>query len=68
MPLSLLGYDEKVSVKCPTCRFESPDGAEWCEFCKEPFRRKGTPTKPPDPASVESSLESDSEKMPEIPL
>ncbi|MBI4424452.1 MAG: hypothetical protein HY554_12020 [Elusimicrobia bacterium] len=33
-------------MKCPACGFDSPDDAGWCEFCKEPFRKKG-PARPP---------------------
>ena len=33
-------------AKCPACGFESPDSADWCDFCKEPFRRAA---KAPDP-------------------
>jgi hypothetical protein len=29
-----------MSVKCPACGFESPDSAEWCDFCKEPLKKK----------------------------
>jgi hypothetical protein len=25
-------------AKCPACGFESPDPAQWCDLCKEPFR------------------------------
>jgi hypothetical protein len=38
-------------VKCPACGFESPDEAQWCDFCKEPFR-KARPATPP--AKVDS--------------
>lgn len=32
-----------MSVKCPSCGFDSPDGAQWCDFCKEPFKKKERP-------------------------
>ncbi|MDD5657453.1 MAG: hypothetical protein PHF00_09405 [Elusimicrobia bacterium] len=35
-------------VKCPACGFESPDGASWCDFCKEPFAKKAAPPEIPD--------------------
>lgn len=34
---------------------ESPDGAQWCDFCKEPFAKKpkaAAPAPAPSPASV----------------
>jgi uncharacterized Zn finger protein (UPF0148 family) len=30
-----------MSVKCPACGFDSPDGALFCDMCKEPFKKKG---------------------------
>ncbi|MCX5788147.1 MAG: hypothetical protein NTX64_06515 [Elusimicrobia bacterium] len=36
-------------MKCPACGFDSPEGAEWCDFCKEPFRKKKAPKPPPAP-------------------
>lgn len=35
-----------MSVKCPACGFDSPDEAKWCDFCKEPFRKKTTDAAP----------------------
>lgn len=29
-----------MKVRCPACGFESVEGAQWCEFCKEPFVKK----------------------------
>jgi hypothetical protein len=29
-----------MSVKCPSCGFDSPEGALFCDFCKEPFAKK----------------------------
>ncbi len=29
-----------MSVKCPSCGFESPESAEWCDMCKEPLKKK----------------------------
>jgi hypothetical protein len=29
-----------MSLRCPSCKFESPDGALYCDFCKEPFVKK----------------------------
>jgi hypothetical protein len=34
-----------MSVKCKACGFDSADGADWCEMCKEPFHKK-LPAKP----------------------
>ena len=31
-----------MSVKCPACGMDSPDGAAWCDFCKEPFQKKAS--------------------------
>ncbi|MCX5794470.1 MAG: hypothetical protein NTY77_03095 [Elusimicrobia bacterium] len=33
-------------VRCPACGCESPDSAQWCDLCKEPFRR-GRPAAAP---------------------
>ncbi len=30
-------------IRCPACGFESPDTAQWCDFCKEPFRKAPQP-------------------------
>ncbi|MFA6093391.1 MAG: hypothetical protein WCU88_06100 [Elusimicrobiota bacterium] len=27
-------------MKCPACGFETPEEQGWCDFCKEPFRRR----------------------------
>ena len=35
-------------MKCPACGFDSPDEAGWCDFCKEPFRKRAPA---PTPAS-----------------
>ena len=35
-------------MKCPACGFESPEGALWCDFCKEPFKKKAAPAPSPD--------------------
>ena len=29
-----------MSVKCKACGFDSADGADWCEMCKEPFHKR----------------------------
>ena len=40
-------------VKCPACGFESADGASWCDFCKEPFRKAGrAPAPAPSPEAA----------------
>ena len=39
-------------IKCPACGFDSPEGAEWCDFCKEPFRKKVRRPPPQPPAPV----------------
>jgi len=26
-------------ARCPACGSESPDSAQWCDLCKEPFRK-----------------------------
>lgn len=33
-------YAKIASMKCPACGMETSDAQEWCDFCKEPFRRK----------------------------
>ncbi len=48
-------------VKCPACGFESPEGAQWCDFCKEPFNKKPKPA--PAPAVASPPL-----KLPPPPL
>lgn len=37
-------------MKCPACKMETPEELGYCDFCKEPFRRKPPP---PEPKSVE---------------
>src|SRR5258705_162095 len=32
----------KMSLKCPACGFDSPEGAAFCDMCKEPFKKKGS--------------------------
>ena len=32
-------------MKCPACKMETPEELGYCDFCKEPFRRKA-----PEPA------------------
>ena len=29
-----------MGIRCPACGFESAPEAQWCDFCKEPFRPK----------------------------
>jgi hypothetical protein len=41
--------------KCPACAFDSPEGAAWCDFCKEPFLKKAKPA--PAPAKAEPSAD-----------
>ncbi|MBI3552613.1 MAG: hypothetical protein HY077_08840 [Elusimicrobia bacterium] len=41
-----------MSVKCPACGFDSPDGALFCDFCKEPFKKKA-PAKVSDSEAVQ---------------
>src|SRR5882672_10910137 len=36
-------------IHCMACGFESQDTANWCEFCKEPFRKKPAPPKAAPP-------------------
>lgn len=39
-------------VKCPACGCETPDSAQWCGFCKEPFRKASRPASAgPSPAA-----------------
>ena len=42
-------------VRCPACGFESPDAAQWCDFCKEPFR-KPRPAAAPAPAPTPTPI------------
>jgi hypothetical protein len=39
-------------MKCPACGFETPDSQNWCDFCKEPFK-KLPPEEPPVKKSPE---------------
>ncbi|HVE12795.1 MAG TPA: hypothetical protein VNI01_05335 [Elusimicrobiota bacterium] len=36
-------------MKCPACGFETPEDQGWCDFCKEPFRKKSAEPAPPPP-------------------
>lgn len=49
-----------MGVKCPSCGFDSAEGAAWCEMCKEPF---GKP-KPDEDLKKLAALE---ERLPTIP-
>ena len=53
-------------VKCAACGCESPDGAAWCELCKEPFDK---PRKPADPGPIppEFLALDQGGKIPELP-
>lgn len=33
-------------MKCPACKMETPEEIGYCDFCKEPFRRKPPPPEP----------------------
>lgn len=37
-------------MKCPACKMETPEEPGYCDFCKEPFRRKPAA---PEPKPVE---------------
>jgi hypothetical protein len=36
-------------MKCPACGFDTPDTQSWCDFCKEPFRKKADSAPAPRP-------------------
>ena len=38
-------------MKCPACGFETPDEQAWCDFCKEPFRKKAPEAQAPAAAT-----------------
>lgn len=52
-----------MPVRCPKCSFESADDAAWCDFCKEPFRKKG-----PAPTAPISSIKNDLPIDPDVLL
>lgn len=33
-------------MKCPACKMETPEEPGYCDFCKEPFRRKAPEPEP----------------------
>lgn len=33
-------------MKCPACKMETPEELGYCDFCKEPFRRKAPEPEP----------------------
>lgn len=39
-------------MKCPACAMETPEEQGFCDFCKEPFRRKAPPSEPVKPEKV----------------
>lgn len=49
-------------MKCPACGFETPDEQAWCDFCKEPLRKrkpaapeaKTAAPQPPEGAALEA--------------
>ncbi len=48
-------------MKCPSCGFDSPDDAPYCDLCKEPFRRPArrapAPAAPAVPAPAAGARE-----------
>jgi hypothetical protein len=44
-----------MSHKCPACGFDSPDGAQWCDMCKEPFQKKTTRPTPAAAAAAHAA-------------
>lgn len=73
MPRSQAG--PLMSIKCPSCGFDSPDAATWCEFCKEPFRSKTpkakltykTPPAPAPAAAAPGPAQKPAEPAPAVP-
>ena len=47
-----------MSVRCPSCGFESAQDSAWCDFCKEPFikGKKAAPEQPPAPVPPQPKL------------
>lgn len=43
-------------MNCPACGFDNPDGAGWCDFCKEPFRPAKASPSPAAPVRAPSAL------------
>ena len=33
-------------MNCPACKMETPEELGYCDFCKEPFRKKAPPPEP----------------------
>jgi hypothetical protein len=43
-------------MKCPACKMETAEELGYCDFCKEPFRRKDPPPKAPEKVAVPPEL------------
>jgi hypothetical protein len=43
-------------MKCPACKMETAPELGYCDFCKEPFRRKDPPPKAPEKVAVPPDL------------
>jgi uncharacterized membrane protein YvbJ len=52
-----------MRVKCPSCGFESAEGAQWCDMCKQPFNK----AKPVTPDDFLKKLASEEQKVPPVP-
>jgi hypothetical protein len=53
-------------MKCPSCGFDSPEGASWCDFCKHPFKReKSAPARAPSAPSSEPRIKKLIEDLPD---
>ena len=53
-------------MKCPACGFETPDTQAWCDFCKEPFRKKQDPAKNQESVKLPSKIPQVSQDKPMI--
>ncbi|MBI4375351.1 MAG: hypothetical protein HY549_02765 [Elusimicrobia bacterium] len=62
-----------MGARCPSCGFDSADGALYCDFCKEPFLKRKKPGAPEALASAASAsdpllmLQADEDKIPRLP-
>lgn len=43
-------------MKCPACKMETPSELGYCDFCKEPFRRKAPEPKPAEKVEVPAAV------------
>ncbi|MDE2291911.1 MAG: hypothetical protein KGL53_07500 [Elusimicrobia bacterium] len=53
------------AVKCPACGMETPEEPGYCDFCKEPFKKKASAA-PPAPSAGSPTAQKTVDVPPEV--